>query len=360
MENYQVVIIGAGPAGASCAKALHDAGIQVLIIEKESLPRHKTCSGVLFGQTQELLLQLFGSLPPEDIYCEPKTINASQIIEWKHEQGFIQYFWEIPKNGHAFPQTYFNAWRNKFDHWLVKQSGAALREKCLFRGFTPEQEKIRVDVFLHDAKMLEPGGKGDLKQTIQCDYLVGADGSASAVRKALTPDVWASTPEVIYYQEYCPITDMGSLREGCWHVFFEKSVGDMLCCVHQKGNCLVPCVGSFRGSNLRACMERFKGFLRENFKVILGQKERVEGGIIKMWPPDLGRGRVLLTGQAGGFIYLNDEGISAAMDSGYRCGTAIARALREGGDALEMYRAATADIMSHMEECARKVHFLVE
>ena len=260
MEKHQVIIVGAGPAGASCAKALHEASVQALIIEKESLPRYKTCSGVLFGQTQELLQQLFGSLPPEDIYCEPKIIHASQIIEWKHEQGFIQYFWEIPKDGHAFPQTYYNAWRNTFDHWLVKQSGAALRENCLFRGFTAEPEQVRVDVFLRDTKILEPGGKGDPNRTLRCDYLVGADGSASAVRRALTPDVWAATPEVIYYQEYCPITDMGTLRDGCWHVFFEKSVGEMLCCVHRKDNCLVPCVGCFRGGDRARMHGDLQGF----------------------------------------------------------------------------------------------------
>jgi hypothetical protein len=48
------------------------------------------------------------------------------------------------------------------------------------------------------------------------------------------------------------------------------------------------------------------------------------------------------------------------MDSGYRCGTAIAQALHGGGDALEMYRAATGDIMAHMEDCSRQTHFLVE
>jgi flavin-dependent dehydrogenase len=360
MEKHQVVIIGAGPAGSSCAKALHEAGIQAIIIEKESLPRHKTCSGVLFGQTQELLQQFFGALPPEGIYCEPKTIQASQILEWKHEQGFIQYFWEIPKNDHSFPETYYNAWRNKFDHWLVEQSGALVREKCLFRGFTAEQEHVSVDIFLSDVKKLEPGEENDPNRTIQCDYLVGADGSASAVRRVLTPDVWASTTDIVYYQEYCPITDMGTLRDGYWYVFFEKSVGEMLCCMHRKDNCFVPCVGAFRGGDLRACMERFKGFLRENFKVILGQKERAEGVIIKMWPPDLGCGRVLLTGQAGGFIYLNDEGISAAMDSGYRCGKAIARVLREGGDALEYYRKSTEDILRHVQKCAEQIHFLVE
>jgi len=360
MEKHQVVIVGAGPAGASCAKALHDAGVQALIIEKESLPRHKACSGVLFGQTQELLPRLFGSLPPEDIYCEPKIIHAEQIVEWKHQEGFQQYFWEIPKDGHAFPQTYLNAWRGKFDHWLVKQSGAALRENCLFRGCAAGQEEVSIDIFLRDPKILEPGGKGEPNRTLRCEYLVGADGSTSAVRRALAPEAWAAAPEVVYYQEYCPLTDMGDLRDGCWHVFFEKSVAEMLCCVHRKDDFLVPCVGAFRGGDPKECMDSFKKFLRENFRVPLGPGARVEGVVIKMWPPDLGRGRVLLAGEAGGFRYLNDEGIDAAMDSGYRCGTAIARALRDGGDALAYYRESAEDMLRHVKTCTDQMHFLVQ
>ena len=104
MEKHQVVIIGAGPAGASCAKALHDAGIQALIIEKESLPRHKNCSGVLFGQTQELLPKYFGSMPPEDVYCEPKIIHASQIIEWKHDKALFNISGRYPKTAMHSPR----------------------------------------------------------------------------------------------------------------------------------------------------------------------------------------------------------------------------------------------------------------
>ncbi len=360
MEKHQVVIVGAGPAGASCAKALHDAGIEALIIERESLPRHKNCSGVLFGEAQELLPKYFGTMPPEDIYSEPRTIHASQIIEWKHEQGFIQYPWEIPRDGHAFPQTYLNTWRNKFDHWLVQQSGAPVREQCLFRGCTAEQEQVSVEVFLRDEKITGPGGTGDPNRTIQCDYLVGADGSASVVRRALTPQEWDAAPAVVYYQEYCPCKDTGTLREGCWHVFFEKTVGRLLCCVHRKDGFLVPCVGGLKGDNVRATMEAFKKFLMENFKAVLGQHERAEGCVIKMWPPNPGCGRVLLAGDAGGFMYLNDASIHAAMDSGYRCGAAIARALREGGDALHYYRESIGDILRHVQTCSEQMHFFAE
>jgi len=360
MEKHQVVIIGAGPAGASCARALHDADIEALILEKESLPRHKNCSGILFGEAQELLPKYFGTMPPEDVYSEPRTIHASQIIEWKHEQGYVQYPWEIPRDGHEFPQTYMNTWRSKFDHWLVQQSGAPVRENCLFRGLTAEPEQVSIDVFLRGVEESASGGEGDANRTIRCDYLVGADGSASAVRKALAPQDWEAAPAVVYYQEYCPCQDIGTLREGCWHVFFEKTVGKLLCCVNRKDGFLVPCVGGFRGENVRATMEAFKKFLQENFKVVLGPQERSEGCEIKMWPADPGRGRVLLAGDAGGFMYLNDASIHAAMDSGYRCGTAIARALREGGDGLQNYRESLDDILRHVQTCKEQMHFFVE
>ena len=67
---------------------------------------------------------------------------------------------------------------------------------------------------------------------------------------------------------------------------------------------------------------------------------------------------VLLTGEAAGLIYLNGEGISAALDSGHRCGKAVAQALAENSNAAERYREATADILEHMNRCMENLHFL--
>ena len=60
-ENYDVVIIGAGPAGLSCASVMADSELSVLIIDKSKTLATKACGG---GITQ--LAGIFG-LPPDKI-----------------------------------------------------------------------------------------------------------------------------------------------------------------------------------------------------------------------------------------------------------------------------------------------------
>ena len=45
MKHFDVAIIGSGPSGASTAFHLGKQGISTVIIEKETLPRYKTCGG---------------------------------------------------------------------------------------------------------------------------------------------------------------------------------------------------------------------------------------------------------------------------------------------------------------------------
>src|SRR5690554_6206636 len=45
MDYYDVIIVGAGPAGSTLARALETSGKQVLIIDKAEFPRDKTCAG---------------------------------------------------------------------------------------------------------------------------------------------------------------------------------------------------------------------------------------------------------------------------------------------------------------------------
>ena len=42
-----IVIVGAGPAGATCADYLAKNGFSVVLLEKEKLPRYKACGGAI-------------------------------------------------------------------------------------------------------------------------------------------------------------------------------------------------------------------------------------------------------------------------------------------------------------------------
>jgi len=348
MDEYQVIIVGSGPAGSACAKALKDEDIEVLVIEKEELPRPKTCSGILFGQTQILLKEYFGGIPPKEVYCEPMIIKSPNILEWNKEKGFSPYVWELPKDGQSFPEEQYNTWRSKFDYWLLKETGVEYREKCAFSNYSFHNDKVKVEVSWKDK------GKTDL----YCTYLIGADGGNSRVRMVLDPQ-WVKKHEPVgVYQAYYRFADMGRLEDAHWYVFFEKSIGETLLCVHRKDEFLTLCVGGFKGRNLKQSMGKFKQFLNENFQVVLLDMERDEGCVSRQSPPSLGEGRVLLTGEAAGMMYLNGEGISAALDSGYRAGKVVAQGIKKGVDVMETYQKETQGILNHMQVCLERTHFL--
>ena len=50
---WDVVVVGAGPAGASAAHAAAVAGRRVLLLEKAELPRYKTCGGGIIGPSRD-------------------------------------------------------------------------------------------------------------------------------------------------------------------------------------------------------------------------------------------------------------------------------------------------------------------
>ncbi len=64
-QVWDVVVVGAGPAGASAAYAAAVAGRRVLLLEKAELPRYKTCGGGIIGPSRDALPPGF-ELPLKD------------------------------------------------------------------------------------------------------------------------------------------------------------------------------------------------------------------------------------------------------------------------------------------------------
>lgn len=84
MKKFDVAIIGSGPSGASAAFELGKKGISTVIIEKETLPRYKTCGGgFVFRGRKNMPFDISSVVDREfnsiDIHFDKADIHLSSV-----------------------------------------------------------------------------------------------------------------------------------------------------------------------------------------------------------------------------------------------------------------------------------------
>ncbi len=139
MIYSEVIIIGGGPAGSSCAYKLKKAGVDCLILDKESFPRKKLCAGwITPGVLKKLDLDLKDY--PKGFLCF-KTMHV-------HVYGLTK----------KIKTEQYSIRRYEFDEFLFKRA-----ESKYFRHTVKDIKKVG-EHFVIDDKF-------------ECKYLVGAAGS---------------------------------------------------------------------------------------------------------------------------------------------------------------------------------------
>jgi menaquinone-9 beta-reductase len=58
METFDVIVVGGGPGGSTCAAFLARDGHRVLLLEKATFPRDKTCGDAISGKSASVLREL--------------------------------------------------------------------------------------------------------------------------------------------------------------------------------------------------------------------------------------------------------------------------------------------------------------
>jgi len=151
MKNkYDVIIVGAGPAGLSCAEVLAKGGKSVLVLEKNSEVGPKICAGGLTAKVEE-----------------EKFLSLQDV-----DKIFYSFKFHFSKTCRKF--TDFNPLvatidRGKLGKIMLKkamESGAEIETRI-------EVKEIKEDLIIANG------------QEIKYNHLVGADGSNSTVRKFL-------------------------------------------------------------------------------------------------------------------------------------------------------------------------------
>lgn len=183
-NKTQVIVVGGGPAGISCAVTIAGAGRDVILIERGKYCGSKNVfGGAIYAQPTREIFPDFEKYAP----IERQNIEHKYVLLGKEDSTVISY-----KNKKDFPESY-SVIRGKFDRWMADQARKA--------GVTVVEETVVRELIMKDDSVI--GVKTELEEYYS-DIVILADGvnSLLAIQAGLRSklekeDVALSVKEVI-------------------------------------------------------------------------------------------------------------------------------------------------------------------
>lgn len=293
---WDVVVIGAGPAGAAAAYRAAAAGRDVLLVDKAVPPRYKTCGGGVIGFAQR-------DLPP----------GASVPVKDHVRQVTFSLGGRLQRTRRAQSPLFSLVNRSEFDHSLVRAAVAAGAR--LVAGTAVTRLSDDVEGLVH---ITTKDGR-----TVRARAVVGADGSAGRCGA--------------YVGVRCDQVDLGLEAEikvpaeiaTSWRGGILLDWGPLpgsYGWVFPKGDTLTIGVIARRGDG--QATRDYLAQLRNRLGVARFAADIQSGHLTRCRAADspLSRGRVLLAGDSAGLLEpWTREGISFALRSGHLAGQYAAR-----------------------------------
>ncbi len=310
-KDFDIVVVGAGPAGSTFAREIAGKGLKAAIIDGQSVLPPKPCGGLLAPDAQELMAG-YDFVLPKDVLSDPQIFSVRTIdLEKKIERFYRRY--------------YLNMDRYKFDKYLlslvpqsVEQIGGKVVEIHKQRGASSEGFLVKVR-----------GANGETLE-ISCRYVVGADGAASIVRKTLFK---APILKYISIQEWFKTDAPPKTYYSC--IFDEKTSEGCSWTICKDGYFIYGGFFPIQGSS--EAFEKQKQRLSEYLNYDFGKPDKREACLVcsprRMKDFVTGEKGAWLIGEAAGFISASSlEGISSAIKSG----SILAQAFEKGQSSAEI------------------------
>lgn len=295
-NHFDVIVIGAGPGGATAAFELAKAGIKTLLIEKQKLPRHKTCGGGLTYKVTKAL-----------------SVDISSVVERTISSFVLTYKMNNPRLVKSPNPLVYMVRRSEFDNLLTNTAVGAGAELI---------DETKVEDVSADNRCAVSTSRG----SYTADFLIGADGATGVSARALglmtdrvllpavENEVEVSAEVAEYWRDKMSL-DLGTLRASYGWIFPKEdhfNVG----------------VGGF-GPHADFA-RHLKRYDREHLNRRVPERVRVRKTFGYVLPlrrrnSPIQKGRAMLIGDAAGLVEaLTGEGIYYAVCSGQIAAQAIA------------------------------------
>jgi geranylgeranyl reductase family protein len=294
-----VLVVGAGPAGTTCAETVARSGASVVVLDKKSAGWHKPCGGGI----PETAFAKF-DLPLSLGFATP----AVRVFDRKGEETRT-----------TFP--YRDVYRNVFDEHLAERARQAGAE-VVFNASVQEIERTAIGFRATTAH-----------GSCEAKYLVAADGCMSMVRRRLFPEELREEMLAVAVEYWYRIPHGVTSLD----FFVEPQLLDTgYAYVFPKGpDLLVIGIAGVGIDKPRLVLDKL--LTQPRYRSLVGEApiEAVHGARIPYRHLSRFRdGRLLLVGDAAGLnTPIIFAGIPVALQSGRLAGRLLAKALSTGSDA---------------------------
>jgi menaquinone-9 beta-reductase len=341
MESCDVLIVGGGPAGSTCARALVAAGLDVILIDKAQFPRDKVCAGwITPAVIDELRLDM-------DDYRASRVLQP--IVGFRTGLlGSHGLLGTERLTRYDRPVSY-GIRRCEFDHYLLTRCGARIKEATPLKSLVRSGHHWIVNGEFEAGLVVGAGGhfcpvarETVARETVAKDAVALPPSGPSVDAEAFVASSAAAGTTVVAQETEFELHP--SARDGCRvrpdipELYFCDDLRGYAWCF-RKGNFLNIGLGREGESKLSAHVAAFcdwlcqhRGIARDALGKFHGHAYRLYQGPFRRPASD----RVLLIGDAAGLAYpQSGEGIRPAIESGLLAADVITSAAGQFEEPLQ-------------------------